>query len=105
MQDIQKVYIAGGFGNYIDIERAVVLGMLPDIPVERFEYLGNTSVAGAYLTLLSDDLRAEAEDIASKMTYIELSVSGRYMDEYMSAMFLPHTDLGRFPSVEKILKK
>jgi uncharacterized 2Fe-2S/4Fe-4S cluster protein (DUF4445 family) len=105
MSDIQKVYIAGGFGNYIDIERAVVLGMLPDIPVERFEYLGNTSVAGAYLTLLSDDLRAEAEDIASKMTYVELSVSGRYMDEYMSAMFLPHTDLSRFPSVEKILKK
>jgi uncharacterized 2Fe-2S/4Fe-4S cluster protein (DUF4445 family) len=105
MDDIQKVYIAGGFGRYIDIERAVVLGMLPDIPVERFEYLGNTSIAGAYLTLLSEELRAEAEDVASKMTYVELSVSGRYMDEYMSAMFLPHTDLGRFPSVEKILKK
>jgi uncharacterized 2Fe-2S/4Fe-4S cluster protein (DUF4445 family) len=105
MTDIQRVYIAGGFGNYIDIERAVVLGMLPDLPVERFEFLGNTSVAGAYLTLLSDELRAEAEDIASKMTYIELSVSGKFMDEYMSAMFLPHTDLARFPSVEKILKK
>ncbi len=105
MTDIQRVYIAGGFGNYIDIERTVVLGMLPDLPIERFEFLGNTSVAGAYLTLLSDELRAEAEDIASKMTYIELSVSGRFMDEYMSAMFLPHTDLTRFPSVEKILKK
>ncbi len=105
MTDIQRVYIAGGFGNYIDIERAVVLGMLPDLPVERFEFLGNTSVAGAYLTLLSDELRAEAEDIASKMTYIELSVSGRFMDEYMSAMFLPHTDLKRFPSVDKILRK
>jgi uncharacterized 2Fe-2S/4Fe-4S cluster protein (DUF4445 family) len=105
MTDIHKVYIAGGFGRYIDIERAVVLGMLPDIPVERFEYLGNTSVAGAYLTLLSEDLRSEAEQVASMMTYVELSVSGRYMDEYMSAMFLPHTELGRFPSVEKILKK
>ncbi len=105
MSDIQRVYIAGGFGNYIDIERAVVLGMLPDLPIERFQFLGNTSVAGAYLTLLSSDLRAEAEDIASKLTYIELSVSGRFMDEYMSAMFLPHTDLARFPSVEKILKK
>lgn len=105
MSDIQRVYIAGGFGNYIDIERAVVLGMLPDLPVERFQFLGNASVAGAYLTLLSEDMRAEAEDIASKMTYMELSVSGRFMDEYMSAMFLPHTDLGRFPSVEKILKK
>ncbi|MEJ2313948.1 MAG: ASKHA domain-containing protein [Nitrospirota bacterium] len=105
ISDIQRVYIAGGFGNYIDIERAVVLGMLPDLPVERFQFLGNTSVAGAYLTLLSEDLRAEAEDIASKMTYMELSVSGRFMDEYMSALFLPHTDLGRFPSVEKILRK
>jgi len=105
MEDIRKVYIAGGFGRYIDIERAVVMGMLPDIPVERFEYLGNTSVAGAYLTLLSEDLRVEAENVASMMTYVELSVSGRYMDEYMSAMFLPHTELGRFPSVEKILKK
>jgi len=105
MEDIRRVYIAGGFGNYIDIERAVVLGMLPDLPIERFQFLGNTSVAGAYLTLLSEDLRAEAEDIASKMTYIELSVSGRFMDEYMSAMFLPHTDLTRFPTVGRILRK
>jgi uncharacterized 2Fe-2S/4Fe-4S cluster protein (DUF4445 family) len=104
MEAIEKVYIAGGFGNYLDVDKAIILGMLPDIPLERFSFLGNTSVAGAYLTLLSDELRAEAEDIASKMTYIELSVSRGFMDEYMSALFLPHTDMSLFPTVEKMLK-
>jgi uncharacterized 2Fe-2S/4Fe-4S cluster protein (DUF4445 family) len=79
--------------------------MLPDLPEERYSYLGNTSVAGAYLTLLSPELRAEAEDVASKMTYIELSVSRGFMDEYMSSMFLPHTDLNKFPTVAGLLKK
>ncbi len=96
---IEKVYIAGGFGNYLNIKRAIILGMLPDMPKEKFFFLGNTSVMGAYLGLLSGKLRKEVEDIASKMTYIELSVMSAYMDEYMSAMFLPHTDLSRFPSV------
>src|SRR3989304_7221781 len=71
--DIEKLYIAGGFGRYIDVERAITIGMLPDMPVGKFEYLGNTSVTGAYLVLLSDKLREEAEEIAKKMTYLELS--------------------------------
>ncbi len=100
---IEKVYIAGGFGNYLDVEKAIILGMLPDIPKEKFVFLGNTSVMGAYLCLLSGKLRKEVEDIASKMTYIELSVMGTYMEEYMSAMFLPHTDLSRFPSVRNLV--
>ncbi|MHC4183774.1 MAG: ASKHA domain-containing protein, partial [Planctomycetota bacterium] len=83
----------------------IILGMLPDLPEERYSYLGNTSVAGAYLTLLSPELRAEAEDVASMMTYIELSVSRGFMDEYMSSMFLPHTDLQKFPTVAELLKK
>jgi uncharacterized 2Fe-2S/4Fe-4S cluster protein (DUF4445 family) len=105
MDAVERVYIAGGFGNYLDVDKAVILGMLPDIPRERFRFLGNTSVAGAYLTLLSDELRAEAEDIASSMTYIELSVSRGFMDEYMSAMFLPHTNLALFPSVQRLLEE
>jgi uncharacterized 2Fe-2S/4Fe-4S cluster protein (DUF4445 family) len=105
LADIQKVYIAGGFGNYLDVDKAVVLGMLPDLPREQFEFLGNTSVAGAYLSLLSEDMRREAEDIASRMTYIELSVSRGFMDEYMSAMFLPHTDMGKFPTVAERMRK
>lgn len=96
---IEKVYIAGGFGNYIDIDKALILGMLPDIPKERFFFMGNTSITGAYLCLLSQELKKEAEEIASKMTYIELSVSRSFMDEYMSAMFLPHTNRDEFPSL------
>ncbi|MGW8273109.1 MAG: ASKHA domain-containing protein, partial [Thermodesulfovibrionales bacterium] len=97
---IGRVYIAGGFGNYLSVAKAIIIGMLPDLPQEKFRYLGNTSIAGSYLALISEDMRGEAQDIASRMTYIELSVSGRFMDEYMSAMFLPHTDISLFPTVQ-----
>jgi uncharacterized 2Fe-2S/4Fe-4S cluster protein (DUF4445 family) len=102
---IERVYIAGGFGNYIDIDKAIILGMLPDLPKERFSFLGNASITGAYLCLLSRHLRREAGIIASKMTNVELSVSRMFMDEYLSALFLPHTDMGLFPTVEKLISK
>ncbi|MBI4823426.1 MAG: DUF4445 domain-containing protein [Nitrospirae bacterium] len=102
INDIQKVYIAGGFGNYLNIEKAIIIGMLPDIERERFSFLGNTSIAGAYLCLLSGDMRKEAEDIARKMTYMELSVSRGFMDEYMASLFLPHTDINQFPTVRRL---
>jgi uncharacterized 2Fe-2S/4Fe-4S cluster protein (DUF4445 family) len=103
--DIAKLYIAGGFGRYIDVERAVTIGMLPDLPVEKFQFLGNTSIMGAYYALLCDRLRHEAEEIAHRMTYMELSVSRSFMDEYLSALFLPHTDLNAFPTVKKELEE
>lgn len=102
---IERVYIAGGFGNYLNVDRAIILGMLPDLPKEKFTFLGNTSIAGAYLCLLSEDMRKEAEEIASKMTYMELSVSRGFMNEYMSALFLPHTDITQFPTVSDLLSK
>jgi uncharacterized 2Fe-2S/4Fe-4S cluster protein (DUF4445 family) len=102
---IERVYIAGGFGNFLNVGRATILGMLPDLPKDKFSFLGNTSVAGAYLCLLSGDLRKEAEEIASKMTYMELSVSRGFMDEYLSALFLPHTDMALFPTVAALMKK
>lgn len=105
MESIQQVYIAGGFGNYLDIQKAIILGMLPDMPTEKFTFLGNTSITGAYLCLMSDKLRSEAEEIASRMTYVELSSSNMFMEEYVSAMFLPHTDMKLFPSVAKLLQK
>ncbi len=101
---IEKVYIAGGFGNYINPERAIIFGMFPDMPKEKFVFLGNTSVIGAYLTLLSDKLLREVEDIASRMTYLELSATNAYMEEYMSAMFIPHTDISQFPTVSNMLR-
>lgn len=100
---IQKIYIAGGFGNYIDIDKAIIMGMLPDLPKERFFFIGNASITGAYLCLLSKDLRREAGVIASKMTNVELSVTKGFMDEYISALFLPHTDITQFPTVAKLL--
>jgi len=103
--DIEKLYIAGGFGRYIDIERAITIGMLPDLPVDRFQFLGNTSIMGAYYGLLCDRLRHEVEEIAKRMTYIELSVSRSFMDEYMSALFLPHTNLNAFPTVKRELEE
>ncbi|RJQ15984.1 MAG: DUF4445 domain-containing protein, partial [Nitrospiraceae bacterium] len=103
--DIRKVYIAGGFGKFLDIERAIMLGMLPELPKERFEYMGNTSVTGAYLCLLSRKLRSEAEEIAKKMTYLELSVSHSFMNEYISGLFIPHTNIDAFPGVQQMMKK
>lgn len=103
--DIDNIYIAGGFGNYLNVEKAIIIGMLPDLPKEKFIFLGNTSIAGAYLCLLSEKMRREAEEIAQKMTNVELSVSRRFMEEYLSALFLPHTDIGLFPSVEKLIPK
>lgn len=102
INDIENVCIAGGFGNYLNVDKAIAIGMLPDIPREKYRFLGNTSIAGAYLCLLSEGMRKEAEEIARKMTNIELSVSRRFMDEYMSALFLPHTDISLFPTVEKL---
>jgi uncharacterized 2Fe-2S/4Fe-4S cluster protein (DUF4445 family) len=103
--NIEKLYIAGGFGRYIDVERAITIGMLPDLPVDRFQFLGNTSIIGAYYALLCDRLRHEAEEIARRMTYLELSVSRNFMDEYLSALFLPHTDLNAFPTVQHELEE
>src|SRR5512135_2062990 len=102
---VERVYIAGGFGNYLDIDKAIMIGMLPDLPLERFSFIGNTSIAGAYLCLLSEKMRKEAEDIAKKMTYVELSASRGFMDEYMSALFLPHTNIDLFPTVRDLYKK
>jgi uncharacterized 2Fe-2S/4Fe-4S cluster protein (DUF4445 family) len=100
---VERVYIAGGFGNYLDVDKAIILGMLPDLPRDKFSFLGNASITGAYLCLLSKELRQEAGIIASKMTYIELSISRSFMDEYMSALFLPHTHMRLFPSVKNLL--
>jgi uncharacterized 2Fe-2S/4Fe-4S cluster protein (DUF4445 family) len=96
----EQVLIGGSFGKYINVEKAVQIGLLPDLPWERFQFLGNTSVRGAYLALLDPALRARIKDIAARMTYIELSADNTFFDAFTSALFLPHTDMLRFPSVE-----
>jgi len=96
--DIQRLYIAGSFGNRLRVEEAVTIGLLPDVPRERIAFAGNTSLAGAYLALTSRDARTRLAEIGRKMTYLELSTEPGFMDEFMAALFLPHTDLDRFPS-------
>lgn len=102
---IAHVYIAGGFGRYIQITDAVLIGMLPDLPHERFRYIGNSALTGAYIALLSREHRDRLDAIASRMTYVDLSSDPGYMDSYVQALFLPHTDLDQFPTVAKILNK
>lgn len=97
---VEQVLIGGSFGKYINIEKAIQIGLLPDLPWERFQFLGNTAVRGAYLALLDQQARLRVRDIASRMTYIELSADNTFYDRFMSAMFLPHTDLSLFPTVE-----
>ncbi len=98
---ISHVYIAGGFGRFIDLNKAVRIGLLPDISRDKFTYLGNSSLTGATLALMSRARREQLKDLARRMTYIDLSSDNRYMDAYVAALFLPHTDMARFPSVEK----
>ena len=98
--DIKKIFIAGGFGNYIDEENAKTIGLLPDLDKKKFIFVGNSSLAGARQILLSYEAMKKANEIAKKITYFELSVEAKYMDEYMAALFFPHTDLKRFPSAK-----
>lgn len=105
LADIEQILIGGAFGQYINIEKAIQIGLLPDLPWERFKYLGNTSLLGATYALLSRPLRREVAEIANKMTYLELSADNRFMDQFMSALFLPHTDTASFPSVMRLLEK
>jgi len=96
---VERMVITGGFGQYLNIEKAIRIGLLPDMDRDKFAYLGNSSIAGAYMALLSEDYRREALDICNNMTYIDFSSNPRYMDEFTSALFLPHTNLEMFPSV------
>jgi len=103
--DVQKVYIAGAFGNRLDIGSCIAIGLLPELPPERIEFIGNSSVAGAKAVLLSHDLFEEVHRIRDSISYQELMVDPAYMEKFTSACFLPHTDLSRFPLVVERLKE
>ncbi|MEK9149340.1 MAG: ASKHA domain-containing protein, partial [Candidatus Desantisbacteria bacterium] len=97
---VKKIFIAGGFGNYLDINNAISIGLLPDLPRERFIFVGNSSLAGARQIIDSAQALDKAGEIAKKITYFELSVEPGYMEEYVAALFFPHTNRDRFPSVK-----
>lgn len=96
----EQVLVGGSFGKYINVEKAVAIGLLPDMAWDRFHFLGNTSLRGAYRALLDSRDRARITAIANRMTYLELSADNTFYDAFTSALFLPHTDLGQFPTVE-----
>lgn len=104
LADVEQVLIGGAFGKHIDVEKAIQIGLLPDMPWDRFNFLGNTSALGAYTALLCPDLRQEVVEIANKMTYLELSADNTFYDEFTKALFLPHTDIATFPSVARLLE-
>jgi uncharacterized 2Fe-2S/4Fe-4S cluster protein (DUF4445 family) len=104
-EQLATLYVAGGFGNYLDIPKAILIGMLPDIPAERIRFVGNTSIAGAKMALLSRTALEKAEEIAGRMTYFDLMNHPTYMEEFIRSNFLPYTDLARFPSAEARLAR
>lgn len=97
---VEQMIITGGFGQYLDLDKAVSIGLLPDIDRDKFTYLGNSSIAGAYMALLSEKYRNEALEISNRMTYIDFSSNNQFMDEFTSALFLPHTNMEDFPSMK-----
>jgi uncharacterized 2Fe-2S/4Fe-4S cluster protein (DUF4445 family) len=98
-EDLRHIYIAGGFGRFLDLENATVIGLVPDLPRERFRYIGNSSLMGSYMVVVSQDYRQRQLELAQRMTYLELNTDPAYMEQYTGALFLPHTDPTRFPSV------
>jgi uncharacterized 2Fe-2S/4Fe-4S cluster protein (DUF4445 family) len=102
LEDVQQVLVGGSFGKYINVEKAIQIGLLPDLPWDRFKFLGNTAVLGTYYALLSHHERDRLQRIARSMTYLELSADNSFYDAFTAALFLPHTEIVRFPSVAGI---
>ena len=101
-EDIDDLFIAGGFGRYLNIENAIRIGLLPDFDRNKIHYVGNSSLFGAYLILLCKKNMELADKTADSMTYVELNTEPAYMNEFTGSLFLPHTDMDLFPSVRKL---
>ncbi len=98
--DIEQVILAGGFGSYVDLEKAMVIGLLPEIEPHKVVYVGNASLLGARISALTNRIRQEVVGVTNMMTNFELSETPSYMDNYVAALFLPHTDVDRFPKLK-----
>ena len=93
--DLGKVFIAGGFGRFLNLNEAIAIGLLPDLPRDRFHFIGNASLKGSYMALVSQKHRERQNEQARRMTYLELNTAPSYMDQYTAALFLPHTNPAR----------
>jgi uncharacterized 2Fe-2S/4Fe-4S cluster protein (DUF4445 family) len=100
---VKNIYFSGAFGNYLNKENAILIGLVPEVPVERIRNIGNGAIEGANIALINRRMRKRLDEIARTVAYIELNAEPTFMDEYTRASFLPHTDLSLFPGVQKIL--
>jgi uncharacterized 2Fe-2S/4Fe-4S cluster protein (DUF4445 family) len=96
---LERVIIAGAFGSYIDIENAITIGLFPELPLDRFHFVGNGSLLGARLISLSNEMLDDAERVAKMMTNFELSENPGFLENYVAALFLPHTHTQYFQRV------
>ncbi|MDD1718276.1 MAG: ATP-binding protein, partial [Methanoregulaceae archaeon] len=103
--DIANIHFSGAFGNYLSKENAILIGLVPEIPVDRLKNIGNGAVEGANIALIDRKKRKQLDEIAKNIAYIELNAEPSFMDEYTRSTFLPHTDLSLFPQVEEILDR
>mgnify|MGYP000321381850 CR=1 FL=1 len=100
MQEIERIILAGGFGSYVDLEKAMTIGLLPEIDPEKVTFIGNSSLMGAKMSSLTNRIRRDVGEVTRSMTSFELSETPSYMDNYIAALFLPHTDLDQFPRLK-----
>ena len=100
IRDIEKIYLSGGFGSYVDLEKAMVIGLLPEIDPGKVKFIGNGSLMGAKMSSLTNRIRKDVVDVTKRMTNFELSETSSYMDNYVAALFLPHTDMNFFPKLK-----
>jgi uncharacterized 2Fe-2S/4Fe-4S cluster protein (DUF4445 family) len=105
VNDIERITLAGGFGSYVDLQSAITIGLLPEIEPEKVTYLGNGSLLGCKINSLTNALRRDVAKVVNMMTNFELASTPSYMDHYMGALFLPHTELNYFPKVKARLEK
>jgi uncharacterized 2Fe-2S/4Fe-4S cluster protein (DUF4445 family) len=104
VQDLDQIFLAGGFGSYVDLEKAMIIGLLPEMDPDKVRYIGNGSLMGAKMSALTNRLRKDVVDVTKRMTNFELSETPSYMDNYVAALFLPHTDLDQFPRLKARLE-
>lgn len=104
VQDIDRIILAGGFGSYVDLEKAMTIGLLPETDPKKVTFLGNGSLMGARMSSLTNRIRKDVVEVTKKMTNFELSETPSYMDNYVAALFLPHTDLDQFPKLQTRLQ-
>jgi uncharacterized 2Fe-2S/4Fe-4S cluster protein (DUF4445 family) len=103
IRDVERIILAGGFGSYVDLEKAMTIGLLPEMDPGKVAYLGNGSLLGAKMSVLTNRVRRDVVEVVKKMTNFELSDTVSYMDNYIAALFLPHTDLNQFPRLAQRL--